>query len=145
MTGINRPIRAHRTLGTGILQEVLSLQAALEGWPDLPDGKSRLETGPVFHKIDATLCGHVFCSFPALVLRNALLRRMDDAGITAEPDDVLRDLDALTETTIAHQGRTFVVRSKIVGVAGKIAQNVGVRLPAITRQINRKTDTNVSS
>ena len=46
--------------------------------------KSLLDTRPIFHKTDATICGHVFCSFLALVLRDELFRRMDNAGVTAE-------------------------------------------------------------
>ena len=98
--------------------------------------KSLLDTRPIFHKTDATICGHVFCSFLALVLRDELFRRMDNAGVTAEWDDILRDLNALTETTIAYNGKSFAVRSNAVGVAGKIAQCVGVRLPNTVRQID---------
>ena len=98
--------------------------------------KSVLRTRPVFHKTDATICGHVFCSFLALVLQKDLQRRMDEAGITAEWDEVLRDLQALTETRIAHHGKTFAVRSRTVGVAGRIAQCLGVRLPNTVRQID---------
>ena len=98
--------------------------------------KSLLDTRPIFHKTDATICGHVFCSFLALVLRDELFRRMDNAGVSAEWDDILRDLNALTETAITYKGKTFVVRSNTVGVAGKIAQCVGVRLPNTVRQID---------
>ena len=52
---------------------------------------------------------------------------MDNAGVTAEWGDILRDLNALTETAITYNGKTFVVRSNTVGVAGKIAQCVGVK------------------
>ncbi len=97
--------------------------------------KSLLETRPVFHKTDATICGHVFCSVLALVLQKELQRRMEDAGIVAEWADVLRDLEALTETRIEHHGKSFTVRSKTVGVAGRIAQCIGVRLPNTVRQI----------
>ena len=97
--------------------------------------KSLLDTRPVFHKTDATICGHVFCSFLALVLRDELLRRMERAGVKAEWADILRDLNALTETVIAHDGKRFAVRSAAVGVAGRIAQCVGVRLPKIVRRI----------
>ncbi len=97
--------------------------------------KSLLETRPVFHKTDATICGHVFCSVLALVLQKELQRRMEDAGIVAEWADVLRDLEALTETRIEHHGKSFAVRSKTVGVAGRIAQCIGVRLPNTVRQI----------
>ena len=57
--------------------------------------KSLLDTRPIFHKTDATICGHVFCSFLALVLRDELFRRMDNAGVSAEWGDILRDLNAL--------------------------------------------------
>ena len=100
--------------------------------------KSLLDTRPIFHKTDATICGrgHVFCSFLALVLRDELFRRMDNAAVTAEWDDILRDLNALTETAITYHGKTFVVRSNVIGVAGKIAQCVGVRLPNTVRQVD---------
>ena len=98
--------------------------------------KSLLDTRPIFHKTDATICGHVFCSFLALVLRDELLRRMDNAGVRAEWNDILRDLNALTETAITYKGKTFVVRSNTVGVAGKIAQCVGVRLPNTVRRVD---------
>ena len=98
--------------------------------------KSLLDTRPVFHKTDATICGHVFCSFLALVLRDELYRRMDNAGVRAEWGDILRDLNALSETTIAYNGKSFAVRSNAVGVAGKIAQCVGVRLPNTVRQLD---------
>ena len=91
----------------------------------------------VLHRLfDATICGHVFCSFLALVLRDELFRRMDNVGVSAEWDDVLRDLNALTETTITYSGKSFAVRSNAVGVAGKIAQCVGVRLPNTVRQVD---------
>ena len=98
--------------------------------------KSLLDTRPIFHKTDATICGHVFCSFLALVLRDELFRRMDSAGVNAEWNDILRDLNALTETTMTYKGKSFVVRSNTIGVAGKIAQCVGVRLPNTVRRID---------
>ena len=70
------------------------------------------------------------------MLRDELFRRTDNAGVTAEWDDILRDLNALTETAITCNGKTFVVRSNTVGVAGKIAQCVGVRLPNTVRQLD---------
>ena len=98
-------------------------------------GKSLLDTRPVFHKIGATICGHVFCSFLALVLRDTLVRRMERAGVAAEWADILRDLNALTETGIVHDGKRFAVRSAAVGVAGRIARCVGIRLPKAVRRI----------
>ena len=63
---------------------------------------------------------------------------MERAGVQAEWADILRDLNALTETVIAHDGKRFAVRSATMGVTGKIAQCVGVRLPKIVRWIKEE-------
>ena len=52
---------------------------------------------------------------------------------------ILRDVNALSETTIPYNEKSFVVRSNAVGVTGKIAQCVGVRLPNTVRQIDLQT------
>ena len=58
----------------------------------------------------------------------------------AEWDDLVRNLNALSETTITCNGKSSAVRSNAVGVAGKIAQCVGVRLPNTVRQIDVETE-----
>ena len=63
---------------------------------------------------------------------------MDSAGVSAQWGDILRDLNALTGTAITCNGKTFAVRSNavgVVGVVGRIAQCVGVRLPDTVRQV----------
>ena len=133
--GIAHQHRAERRRGG------ITLQATVDGRATLPHPRRVCSTPrPIFHKTDATICGHVFCSFLALVLRDELFRRMDNAGVSAEWNDILRDLNALSETTIAYHGKTFVVRSNAVGVAGKIAQCVGVRLPNTVRQIEMEDE-----
>ena len=100
--------------------EALELQHLYRamGWLGEALGEREPDDAPSPRRI----CGHVFCSFLALVLRDELIRRIDNAGVTAEWDDILRDLNALTETAITYNGKTFVVRSNAVGVAGRIAQ-----------------------
>ena len=44
--------------------------------------KSILETRPIYHKCDATIRGHVFCSFLALLLKTELERRLAEQGST---------------------------------------------------------------
>ncbi len=39
------------------------------------DMKSLLDTRPIYHRHDETICGHVFCSFLALVLTKELYSR----------------------------------------------------------------------
>jgi transposase len=41
--------------------------------------KSLLETGPIYHKCDETIQGHVFCSSLALVLRKELQDRLSES------------------------------------------------------------------
>jgi len=93
------------------------------------DVKSLLDTRPIFHKRDATIRGHVFCSFLALVLRKELDRRLSQAGHRFEWAEIKQDLKALQRVTIVENGRSLYVRSQSKGVCGKIFQAVGVAMP----------------
>jgi hypothetical protein len=96
--------------------------------------KSLLETRPIWHQRDATIRGHVFCSFLALVLRKELLDRLEASGHgEVEWADVIRDLDRLEETEIEHQGKRFIVRTETIGVGGIVCQAAGVALPPTLR------------
>ena len=98
--------------------------------------KTLLETRPIFHRCDETIRGHVFCSFLALVLQTELRRRMLAAGIEAEWADILRDLNALTETEIEQDGKRFLVRSATRGNVAAILRCAGARLPQTIRQVD---------
>ncbi len=97
--------------------------------------KSLLHTRPVFHHHDATIRGHVFCSFLALVLRKALQDRLAQAGLALEWAAVLDDLERLQEVQVVHQGKHFVLRTQTRGATGKVFQAVGVALPPTVRQV----------
>ena len=73
--------------------------------------KHLLATRPIFHKLDETIRGHVFCSFLALVLKTALEERIAALGRSGSWPEIIADLDSLTETEIAHDGKRFIVRS----------------------------------
>jgi hypothetical protein len=91
--------------------------------------KSLLATRPIFHKCDATIRGHVFCSFLALVLQKELADRCADRGFQPEWAEVLRDLDRLQEVELAQDGKRFILRTPVTGCAGKLFQTLGVALP----------------
>jgi hypothetical protein len=91
--------------------------------------KSLLATRPIFHKCDATIRGHVFCSFLALVLRKELQDRLAAAGLTLEWAEVLRDLDRLQEVEVDQDGKRFVLRTPVTGCAGKLFQTLAIALP----------------
>jgi transposase len=76
------------------------------------DMKSILETRPIFHRLDATIKGHVFCSFLALVLRKELDRRLEAAGLKLEWDDIKRDLSELREVVLDEaKNRKIAIRT----------------------------------
>lgn len=93
--------------------------------------KSLLQTRPIFHKCDATIRGHVFCSFLALLLRKELENRLEQKGLTVEWADVIRDLDNLIEMEIMVSNKCYTVRSNTAGTVAKVFSACGVALPPI--------------
>lgn len=97
--------------------------------------KSLLETRPIYHKRDATIRGHVFCSFLALVLRKELQDRLDRSGRgPVEWNDLIRDLDQLEEIQVENQGQRFALRTAPRPGAVRAFQAAGVAIPPALRQ-----------
>lgn len=97
--------------------------------------KSLLETRPIYHSLDETIIGHVFCSFLALVLIKELQDRMNMKGYEFEWYDVLHDIDALEEVEIEKDGKRFVLRSEAQGCCGEVFKATGVGFPPSFRQV----------
>jgi hypothetical protein len=97
--------------------------------------KSILETRPVFHHHDATIRGHVFCSFLALVLRKELQERLEEKNFQPEWADVLRDLEALQWVEVASHGKRFRLRSESRGACHQAFQAAGVAIPPTVVQV----------
>jgi hypothetical protein len=95
--------------------------------------KSVLRTRPVYHRLDETIRGHVFCSFLALMLLKQLQAKMEARGWPLHWDRLRHDLDALEEVTVRHAGKTFVIRTRTLGDAGKAIQAVGAALGPTVR------------
>jgi transposase len=96
--------------------------------------KHLLSTRPIFHKLDETIRGHVFCSFLALMLKKALEDRLAELGRVGSLPENIADLDSLTETEVEQDGKRFVVRSAPRPAAGLAVRAVGVSLPPTVRQ-----------
>jgi hypothetical protein len=96
--------------------------------------KHLLSTRPIFHKLDETIRGHVFCSFLALVLKKALEDRIDAVGRSVSWPEIIADLDSLTETEIEQDDKRFVVRSAPRPAASLALRAAGVALPPTVRQ-----------
>lgn len=97
--------------------------------------KSLLETRPIYHRLDETISGHVFCSFLALVLIKELQERMNKRDYHFEWYDVLRDINGLEEVEIEKSGKRFVLRSEAQGCCGEVFKAAGVALPPSFRQV----------
>ena len=74
--------------------------------------KHLFATRPIYHKLDETIRGHVFCSFLALVLKSALDDRIAGLGQTGSWPAILADLDLLTETDVEQAGARPPLRSQ---------------------------------
>jgi transposase len=96
--------------------------------------KSLLETRPIYHRLDTTITGHIFCSFLALLLMHELNNRIRERGERIEWPDILRDLSSLEEVEVRHHDTHYILRSPVQGVCGKVFQAAGVALPPSVRQ-----------
>jgi len=91
--------------------------------------KHLFATRPIFHKLDETIRGHVFCSFLALVLKKALEDRIAQLGRDGSWPAIIADLDSLTATEIAQDGKRFLLRSAPCPAASLALRATGVALP----------------
>jgi len=91
--------------------------------------KALLATRPIYHQTDAAIRGHVFCSFLAVVLRKELEERLSSAKLRPEWRALLADLDRLQEIEVEQDGKHFILRTPVTGVAGKVFQAIGTALP----------------
>jgi len=96
--------------------------------------KSLLETRPIYHKVDDTIRGHVFCSFLALVLRKELETRLERGGQKLEWADITRDLRALQEVEVETNGKKLYLRTDLRGVCHTVLQATGVAVPPTVRE-----------
>ena len=94
------------------------------------EAKDTLETRPIYHKYDATIAGHVFCSFLALLLMHELKRRVN---FPCEWKQLKQDLEAVYEIEVADDGKRWLLRSPFEGIAGKVFKAVGVAAPPTAR------------
>jgi transposase len=97
--------------------------------------KSLLETRPIYHQRDETIRGHVFCSFLALVLRQALQARLEARGHQFEWADIVRDLERVQYVKVAQGDKHYLLRSDLQGTAGRVFQSAGVAVPPTVQEL----------
>ena len=104
----------------------------IERW--FRDLKGLLDTRPIYHHWDATICGHVFVSFLALVLLHELDERRQKREIKAEWSDMRRHLEALQEIEIQDGDKTYWLRSAVKSGAIAALRSAGVAIPSTIRE-----------
>ena len=97
--------------------------------------KSSLETRPVYHKYDATIRGHVFCSFLALKLLKRLSELMLSKGYKLNLGDLRRNLNEVYEDEISFESKRYMIRSEVPAAASCAMRSAGVRFPPFIRQL----------
>ena len=112
------------------LRAVLRYRDLLEVERLFRAAKASFDTRPIFHQSDATIRGHVFCSFLALTLAKELMRRCEEKGLKPEWQPLLNDLDRLQQATIEKDGKAITVRTPTSGMVGSVFQATGIALPA---------------
>lgn len=93
--------------------------------------KAVLRTRPIYHKVDETIRGHVFCTFLALVLMRELERALEQAGVEWEWKQGLQDLEALQRMQVQEGDKTFWIRSQLQGCTSRVFAAVGVAIPKL--------------
>ncbi|RWI86002.1 MAG: hypothetical protein EOR21_29685 [Mesorhizobium sp.] len=112
------------------LRAILRYRDLLEVEKLFRAAKASFDTRPIFHKSDAAIRGHVFCSFLALTLAKELTRRCQEKGFKPEWQPLLNDLDRLQQATIEKDGKAITVRTPTSGMVGRVFQATGIALPA---------------
>ena len=115
------------------LQVVLRYRNLLAVEDAFKTAKALLATRPIFHKLDETIRGHVFCSFLALTLKTELEQRIAALGRVGSWPQIVADLDSLTDTEIEYDGKRFIVRSAPRPAASLALRAAGVALPPTVR------------
>ena len=100
-------------------------------WRDLKDV---VELRPIYHwRKKENVKGHIFVCFLALYLAALLRKQLNDAGVEAPWDEVLRDLASVRAVTVNLGGELYLMRSPLQGRAGSIFAAVGIKPPPLAQ------------
>jgi transposase len=101
--------------------------------------KALLATRPIFHRTDAAIRGHVFCSFLALVLRKELIDRLAARRPKAlEWQRILEDLADLSEIEVEQDGRRARLRTAPGPTIDPLCRTLGITLPPVFQELPSK-------
>ena len=117
------------------LQVVLRYRNLLAVEDAFKTAKALLATRPIFHKTDAGIRGHVFCTFLALVLRKELIDRLAARRSRLEWQRIIDDLADLSEIDVQQDGRRARLRTAPGPTIDPICRAVGITLPPVFQEM----------
>ena len=117
------------------LQVVLRYRNLLAVEDAFKTAKALLATRPIFHKTDAGIRGHVFCTFFALVLRKELIDRLAARRSRLEWQRVIDDLADLSEIDVEQDGRRARLRTAPGPTIDPICRAIGISLPPVFQEV----------
>ena len=92
--------------------------------------KSTLEVRPIFHHRDDTSIGHIVAGFLALRLEVDMQRRMEAKEMEVSWPNFMRDLGQVQAVRVELDGKTYILRTDLQGLAHLGFQAAGVRPPS---------------
>ena len=118
------------------LQVVLRYRNLLAVEDTFKTTKALLTTRPIFHKTDAAIRGHIFCSFLAVLLRKELFNRLAARRHgDLEWQHIVDDLDELSEIEVEQDGRRALLRTAPGATIDPLCRALGITLPPIFQEI----------
>jgi len=98
--------------------------------------KALLVTRPVFHRTDAAIRGHIFCTFLALVLRKDLLDRLAArGGAMPEWQCIIDDLADLSSVEVEQDGRRALLRTAPRPSIDPVCRALALSLPPVFQEL----------
>lgn len=120
------------------LQVVLRYRNLLAVEQGFLAAKTLLATRPIFHRTDAAIRGHIFCTFLALVLRKELMDRLAARHLAMpEWQQVVDDLADLSEIEVEQDGRRALLRTAPGSTIDALCRAVGITLPPVFQELPR--------
>ena len=91
--------------------------------------KSTLQIRPIYHQRDRQCVGHIVASFLALRLEVDLQRALDERSVDVSWPDLMGDLKQLQSVRMEVDGKSYLIRTDLVGSAYEAFMAVGVKIP----------------
>ena len=123
------------------LQVVLRYRNLLAVEDSFKTMKALIATRPIFHKTDAGIRGHVFCSFLALLLRHELINRLTmRRGQPLEWQCIIDDLADLSEIVVEQDGRRALLRTAPGPNIDRVCRAAGVTLSPVFQELPHRNE-----